>query len=105
MLFLMNETEFAGFADDSTPYFPCDNVDDVIKILKNDSIRLFKWFPYKQTKANKHKCCLTVSNNEHVSIKIGDIEVKGSDCEKLLGIKIDSKVNFKNHLDGVIKKA
>ena len=36
MLFLMNETEFAGFADDSTPYFPCDNVDDVIKILKND---------------------------------------------------------------------
>ena len=38
-------------------------------------------------------------------IKINDIEVESNACEKLLGKKIDSKLNFKDHLDGVIKKA
>ena len=44
MLFVMSETEFASYANSNTPYVAFDNVDDVIKILKNDSIRLFKWF-------------------------------------------------------------
>ena len=56
-------------------------------------------------KANKDNCHLIVSNNKHLSIKIDDIEAESSDCEKLLGIKTDSKRNFKDHLDGVIKKA
>ena len=56
-------------------------------------------------KANKDKLHLIVSNNEHVSIKISHIESESSDCEKPLGIKIDSKLNFKNHLERVIKKS
>ena len=31
-------------------------------------------------------------------------QVKSSACEKLHGIKLDSKLNFKDHLDGVITK-
>ena len=56
-------------------------------------------------KVNKDKCHLILSNNEHESIKLDDIETENSNCEKLLGIKIDSKLNFKEHLDGIIKKA
>ena len=56
-------------------------------------------------KENKDKCHLIVSSNKHVSTKIDDIEVESNDCQKLLGIKIDSKLNFTDHLDGVIKKA
>ena len=41
---------------------------------------------------------LLLGHNEHVSIEINDIEVKSSDCEKLIGIKIDIKLNFKDHL-------
>ena len=40
-------------------------------------------------KASKNKCHLIVSNNQHVSIKVDNVEAKNSDCEKLLGIKID----------------
>ena len=74
-------------------------------MLKNDSMRLFKWFSDNQIKVNKYKGRLIVSNNAHVSIKIDDIEVKGSDYEKLLVIKFDSKLSLKDHLEGVIKKA
>ena len=56
-------------------------------------------------KAHKVKCHLIVNNNNHVTIKMDDIEFESSDCEKQLGIKIDSKLNFKDHLYGLIKKA
>ena len=42
--------------------------------------------------------------NERVSIKTDDIEIESSHCKKLLGTKIDSKLSFKGHLNGVIKK-
>ena len=38
-------------------------------------------------------------------MKLGNIEIENSNCEKLLGVMIDSKRNFKEHLDGIIKKA
>ena len=40
-----------------------------------------------------------------MNIKIDNLEIESSDCEKLLGIKIDSKLKFKDHLDGVFKTA
>ena len=36
---------------------------------------------------------------------IGSFEIKNTNCEKLLGIKVDSRLNFNEHLDGIIKKA
>ena len=56
-------------------------------------------------KANKNKCYLVISNNEKVSMKIDNIELENTSSEKLLGITIDSKLNFKEHLEGIIKKA
>ena len=59
---------------------------------------------FKKPNENKQeKCHFIVSNNKYVSIKIDDIEFESSDCEKLLGIKTDSKLNFKDNLDRVIK--
>ena len=55
-------------------------------------------------KANKDKCHLIVSDNEHVSRKIHFLKIENSDCQKLLGRKRDPKLNFKDHLNGVIKK-
>ena len=82
MLFLLSETEFAIYADNNTPYVISDNINDVIKILENDSIGLFKWF--SKEKVNKDKCHLIVSNSEHVSIKINSIEVESRVHENYL---------------------
>ena len=35
----------------------------------------------------------------------GPLEIKNTNCEKLLGIKVDSRLNFNDHLGGIIKKA
>ena len=105
MFFAMKDIDFASYANNNTPYVSSDSIEDVIRILKNDSIKLFKWFSDNMMKANKDICHLIVSSNEHVSMKLDNIEIENSNCERLLGVKIDSKLNFKEHLDGIIKKA
>ena len=98
LFFIMNETEFASYADDNTPYTSGQNIDNVIRTLENDSVRLFKWFSNNQMKANKDKCHLLLSNKERVTMKIGETEIKSSNCEKLLGIKIDN-LTFNKYLN------
>ena len=42
IFFVMNDIDFASYADNNTPYVPSDNIEDVIRILENDSIKLLK---------------------------------------------------------------
>ena len=53
-------------------------------------------------KANIRKCHLLVNKRDEVT-KI--TEIKNSEYEKLLGIKVDTKLNFNEHLNYIISKA
>ena len=105
MFFAMMDIDFASYADGNIPYVSSDSIEDVTRTLENDSINLFKWFSDNMMKVNKDKCHFIVSSNEHVSMESDNIEIEKSNCKRLLGIKIDSKLNFKEHLDRIIKKA
>ena len=84
-------------------YVSADTIDEVIKRLETASVNLFKWFSDNQMKANQDKCHLIVSKNEKVSMHIGPFEIENTNCEKLLGVKVDSRLNFNEHLDGIRK--
>ena len=101
----MSSTDFASYADDNTPYVSADTIDEVIKRLETASVNLFKRFVDNHIKANQDKCHLIASKNENASMHIGPFEIKNTDCEKLLGIKFDSRLQFSEHVDGIIKKA
>ena len=88
-----------------TPYVLEDSIDDVIKSLEDDSINFFKWFLYNQIKANSDKCHLITSKQSCMNLKTGNINIENSACKKLLGVNIDNKLNFIEHLDRIIKKA
>ena len=105
MFFELRQSDFASYADDNTPYVEANNVDEVITILENDSIQLLKWFSDNQVKASKDKYHLFITSDQKVSMKIDNIEIENTSSEKLLGIIIDSKLNFKENLGGIIKKA
>ena len=74
-------SNFASFADENTQYVEGSNIDEVITILENDSVQLFKWFSDNHLKANKDKCHL-ISNSEKVSMKIDNIELENASSEK-----------------------
>ena len=82
----MCQTDFASYADDNTHYALGDRMDD-IKSLEDDSINLFKWFLDNQMKANSDKCHLITSKQSCINLKIGNINIENSACEKLLGVR------------------
>ena len=55
---------------------------------------LFRWFSENQVKGNTDKCHLLMTKDKSSEIHIGKSIMKSSDCEKLLCIKIDSKLHF-----------
>ena len=58
-------------------------------------------------KLNEEKCHLLVfgEKDTEISINVGPSVIKESKEEKLLGVVIDHKLNFKQHLDTVCRKA
>ena len=46
-----------------------------------------------------------MSTNNTAELEIGDSLIKTSTCEKLLGVKIDYKLTFDNHVANLSKKA
>ena len=94
LFFIMNETDFASYADDNTPYKTVNTTDEVIKSLEHYSMMLLKWFSDNQMKAKISKCHLLMNKKDEVTLRIGDTEIKNSEYEKSLGIKVDTKLKL-----------
>ena len=97
----MQNLDFACYADENTIYDAGDNIDEVRFSLQESSEKLFKWFTDNQMKTNEDKCHLIVRTNKLTEIRIGDFSIKNSASKKLVGVNIDSKLNFDclvNHL-------
>ena len=56
-------------------------------------------------KANPDKCHFLCSSNSEVSLTIENQKIKSSKFEKLIGIKLDSKLNFNSHIRDICQKA
>ena len=55
-------------------------------------------------KSNDDKCHLIVANQENVSINLGQETIEASDSVVLLGINIDKKLNFNEHISTLLRK-
>ena len=67
-------------------------VEDVIESLERASISLFRWFENNLLKGDTDKCHFIVSTSQEVSLNLNNFKIKNSDCEKLLGVKFNSKL-------------
>ena len=72
-------------------------IEEVIQKSEKAGKTLFQWFSDKKMKANSDKCHLLCSSNREVSLTVENQATKNSKFEKLLGIKLDSKLNFNSH--------
>ena len=56
-------------------------------------------------KANTGKSQLLLTSKDETSIKIDDTDIKSSSSKKLLGVIIDNKLTFNEHLSKLSKQA
>ena len=103
-LFVEN-TNITNYADDNTPYAIESSIEKLIETLEHDSNILLNWFQTNEMVSNNDKCHLIIINSEDNIINIGNEEITGSNSVKLLGVTIDNKLNFNDHVTNICKKA
>ena len=72
MFLVVQDIDFAVYADDNS-IFPADeSIDDLILSLQESSKSFLRWFLDDQLKSNRGKCHLIVSTDDVAKIQIGD---------------------------------
>ena len=107
LLYFTTDTEICNFADDNTIY-ACDyDIASVINKLENDLKTVLNWFKSNSMVANPNKFQFMIlgCNNIKLTLCVGDIKVVCADTVTLLGIIIDKKLKFNQHVDKLCKRA
>ena len=107
LFFLVEETDICNYADDTTIYVCGHELEHIVSSLETDAQKLSKWFLHNCMKLNHDKCHLLIfgEKNTDVSVQIGATTITESGEEKLLGVTLDKKLDFKNHVNTLCKKA
>ena len=99
------EIDICNFADDNSICSCYDNIDSVVRNLKNKLNICLEWFRYNQLVANPEKfqlMFLGLSNdnlNTHPSIMLEGLEIKPTNTVKLLGIDLDNRLTMQIHIN------
>ena len=97
-----------NFADDSTAYLTRDNARSAIPVVNYDLEKLDEWVCANKLSLNTSKTAYTVFSNQSQSdipdVIIRNTEIAACQKQKFLGIILDSKLNFKEHIDKTANK-
>ena len=102
---MIDDINSANYVNDNTRFVSGDTSLNVITSLENAAEKLFEWFTNNHMKANHDKCHLLMSTCTRISIKVKYYIIKNSDYEKLLGVTVDTNLNFNCHLENMLKKS
>jgi hypothetical protein len=97
------------YADDVTLYFSSTLITDAQTKLQTDLVRITKWFTMNKLLVNVNKSnCMIISSNANtcklnLNLKINNTQLVQVNSFKLLGIHIDSQLNWKLHLENLLK--
>ena len=106
-LFYDLDDSVCNFADDTTS-FVCDiHLEIVLCKLENNANNAIQLFKNNHMKMNPDKCKLIIAGHkwEHVWANIEDTKIWENDSVQLLGVTIDSKLRFDDHLSEICRKA
>ena len=90
--------------DDTTLYACEPNMDLELSKLKKDTSTVFTWLQSNYLNANSGKSHLLTTSSNIQHINIGRNQLSISKYEELLGILIDHKLTFENHLLNIVQK-
>ena len=96
-LFIISDTHICNFADENTLHACASTIEEVAIKLEKDTTKVISWFKNNSFLVNPAKfqiMFLVLEKSENMCITIDNITVKASREVKLLGIKIDNKLNL-----------
>ena len=82
----------------------------LLKSLESDTFTVLNWFRFNEMKPNQGKCHLLVAENDHKLydgrsfILLEDAFLENEESARLLGVQVDEKLNFEEHIKNVLKE-
>ena len=98
-----------NYADDNSLSNSAPSVDEVLSDLRHDCEISLRWFNQNGMGANPNKFQFFISSscpNESIELKISDnVTITSEPCVKALGISIDRRLTFTDHITSCCPKA
>ena len=110
IFYFLEKCDLENYADDNTLNYSHRNIDVLTATLCHEAETLMKWFKDNGMVANIYKfqaMFLCPKMNEHIfqNITINDMSIVSIPQVKLLGVTIDDKMNFNDHINNICCKA
>jgi retron-type reverse transcriptase len=112
LLLPTSEHTIVNYADDTTIVASSPTMDLLLDKLSSATDTVLKWFAYNGMKANPSKFEFIVfgQNTNRVSLSIrntpeDEFHINSCDDVKLLGVTLDSKLDFNKHISGICRKS
>ena len=97
-----------NFADDNTIYACGQNLESVTSNIESDMKGTISWYKNNEMVANPEKfqrMFIGLKDDTKLCIDINGIMFQMTDSAKLLGVTVDSMLNFNQHVQSICKKA
>ena len=106
IFFLDCDRHIYNYADDNCSSYSSDTIDDIRKFLTKGIIVFMNWFKQKSLKANLEKFETMLISSHGCGVDAKCWKYKSStERMRVLGVKIDNKLNFTEHILDVGIKA
>ena len=103
-LFLCDCESNINYTDDTTLHACELNMDLVLSKLEKDTSTVFTRFQNNYLKANRGKSHLLTTSDNVQHINVGWNQLSSIKYDELLGVLIDHKLTFQNHLLNTVQK-
>ena len=107
IFYTINNVNIANFADDNSPFTTNKHMEEVIKVLEEDSNQLNLWYKYNYLKPNCDKYHLLLSSKDDtLSVNIDNVTVQNT-CEekKILGILLNNDFSCIPYVKKICRQA
>ena len=104
MFFQIDTSELCSYADDNTLFASGQNHEKLINSLQSTLNGMLKWYQEYYFRANADKCHLFLIPFSNKEMAIAHYNIASSNSEELLGVVIDSEVNFVKHIENLCRK-
>ena len=105
----MNTGSIYNYADDNYVSVQHEEFGLVENVLKQETLQLVKWFSDNAMEANRNKFQGILFNHGHnvssMQLQVNDNDISFVSSKHALGICIDDKLNFNDHVDRICAKA
>lgn len=96
------------FADDTNAFYSHNNITRLVEIVNAELSKLLNWFYANKLSLNIDKTCFILFNygyyNPDVKINIGTNEITRVNSVNFLGVILDCKLSWEEHIKSICKK-